>query len=45
MREIRPYGSEGGGGETLPTPIMVEPNPKPAISGDMAYIVVFFVRG
>ena len=21
MREIRPYGSEGGGGETLPTPI------------------------
>ena len=23
MREIRPYGSEGGGGETLPTPIMV----------------------
>jgi len=24
MREIRPYGSEGGGGETLPTPIMVE---------------------
>ena len=24
---------------------MVEPNPNPAISGDMAYIVVFFVRG
>ena len=22
MREIRPYGSEGGGGETLPTPII-----------------------
>ena len=21
MREIRPYGSEGGGGETLPTPL------------------------
>ena len=21
MREIRPYGSEGGGGETLPTPM------------------------
>ena len=24
MREIRPYGSEGGGGETLPTPITIE---------------------
>ena len=23
MREIRPYGSEGGGGETLPTPIRI----------------------
>jgi hypothetical protein len=23
MREIRPYGSEGGGGETLPTPIKI----------------------
>ena len=22
MREIRPYGSEEGGGETLPTPIL-----------------------
>ena len=22
MREIRPYGSEGGAGETLPTPII-----------------------
>jgi len=38
MREIRPYGSEGGGGETLPTPTI---NPNPAMSGDMAYILSF----
>jgi len=24
MREIRPYGSEGGGAVALPTPILVE---------------------